>query len=171
MTHRNHPVCFCIVLLLTTALAFAQGERGKSELKTANGAITLNYGRPSLQGRDMLSMLEVGKFWRLGKDEVTALSSPVALAFGSTKIPKGTHSLWLKRVAADTFELVFNRQETGHAMTHDASKDVSSVPLTKSALASPVETLTIDLLTAADGGTLAVRWGTSRLAANFQFAK
>jgi hypothetical protein len=171
MKHRNRLACFCIVLLLTTALAFAQGERGKSELKTANGSITLNYGRPSLQGRDMLSMLEVGKFWRLGKDEVTALSSPVALAFGATKIPKGTHSLWLKRVAVDRFELVFNKQGTGHGMTHDASKDVSSVPLKKSALANPVETLTIDLLPAANGGTLAIRWGTSRLAANFKFAK
>ena len=171
MTHRNRLFFFCIALLLAAALAFGQGERGKSELKTANGPITLNYGRPSLQGRDMLSMLEIGKFWRLGKDEVTALSSPVALAFGSTNIPKGTHSLWLKRVTADTFELVFNKQETGHGMMHDASKDVSSVPLTKSALASPVETLAIDLLPAANGGTLAVRWGTSRLAVSFQFAK
>ena len=74
-------------------------------------------------------------------------------------------------MTADTFELVFNTQETGHGMMHDASKDVSSVPLTKSALASPVETLAIDLLPAANGGTLAIRWGTSRLAVSFQVAK
>jgi hypothetical protein len=171
MSHRNRLVCFCIALLLAAALAFAQGERGKSELKTANGSITLNYGRPSLQGRDMLSRLEVGKFWRLGKDEVTVLFTPVDLAFGSTKIPKGTHGLWLKRAAPNAFELVFSKQVTGHGMMHDASKDVSSVPLTKSALASPVETLAIDLLPAPNGATLAVRWGTSRLAANFKFAK
>ena len=119
----------------------------------------------------MLAKLEVGKFWRLGKDEVTVLSTPVDLAFGSTKIPKGTHGLWLKRVAPDAFALVFNKQVTGHGMMHDASKDVASVPLTKSALAGPVETLAIDLLPAANGGTLAVRWGTARLAASFQFAK
>ena len=171
MTHRNRLVCFCIALLLAATPAFTQGERGKSGLKTANGSITLNYGRPSLQGRDMLSMLETGKFWRLGKDEVTVLSTPVDLTFGSTKLPKGTHGLWLKRVAPNAFELVFSKQITGHGMTHDASKDVSSVPLKKSALASPVETLAIDLLPAANGGTIAVRWGTTRLAANFQFAK
>ena len=171
MIHRNRLVCFCVALLLASALAFAQGERGKSELKTPNGSITLNYGRPVLQGRDMLSKLEVGQFWRLGKDDVTALSSPVALAFGSTTIPKGTHSLWLKRVAADTFELVFNKQGTGHGMMHDASKDMAGVSLTKSALARPAEKLAIDLRPAADGGTLEIRWGTSKLAANFQFAK
>ena len=171
MTHRNSLVCFYIVLLLAAAPAFAQGERGKSELKTPNGSITLNYGRPSLQGRDMLSKLEIGNFWRLGKDEVTVLSSPVAIAFGSATIPKGTHSLWLKRAAADAFQLVFNKQETGHGMTHDATKDEAVVSLTKSALASPAETLAIDLLPAPGGGTIEIRWGTSRLAASFKFAK
>jgi hypothetical protein len=171
MTHRNSLAYFCIVLLLASALVFAQGERGKSELKTPGGSITLNYGRPSLQGRDMLSKLEAGKFWRLGKDEVTVLSTPLDLTFGATKIPKGTHGLWLKRVAPNTFQLVFNKQATGHGMMHDAEKDFASVPLTESALASPVETLAIDLLPAAKGGILAVRWGTARLAASFQFAK
>jgi hypothetical protein len=171
MTRRNRLTCCCISLLLTSMLAFAQAERGKSELKAPNGSITLNYGRPSLQGRDMLAKLQTGAFWRLGKDEVTILSTPVSLAFGSTVIPKGTHGLWLTRVAPDAFALVFNKQVTGHGMMHDASKDVASVPLTKSALPDSVETLAIDLLPAANGGTLAVRWGKARLAAGFQFAR
>ena len=171
MTHRNRVIFCCIGLLFASALVFAQTERGKSGLKTPNGSMTLDYGRPSLQGRDMLAQLAVGKFWRLGKDEVTILSTPVDLAFGSTKIPKGTHGLWLKRTAPDAFELVFNKQVTGHGMMHDAAKDVASVPLAKSAIPKSVETLAIDLLPAPNGGTLAVRWGTSRLAADFQFAK
>ncbi|MBP1623587.1 MAG: hypothetical protein H6Q07_1607 [Acidobacteria bacterium] len=171
MTHRNHLIICCIALLIASALVFAQSERGKSELKTPNGTMTLDYGRPSLQGRDMLAKLEVGQFWRLGKDEVTILSTPVNLAFGSTKIPKGTHGLWLKRAAPDAFELVFNKQVTGHGMMHDAAKDVATVPLAKSAIPKSEETLAIDLLPASTGGTLAVRWGTTRLAANFQFAK
>jgi hypothetical protein len=171
MTRRNCLIFCCIVLWFASTSLFAQSERGKSELKIPNGSITLDYGRPLLQGRDMLAKLEVGQFWRLGKDEVTALFTPVDLTFGSTKIPKGTHSLWLKRVAPDTFELVFNKQGTGHGMMHDATKDFASVPLTKSALTSPVETLAIDLLPAANGGTLAIRWGTTKLATSFQLAK
>jgi len=119
----------------------------------------------------MLAQLAVGSYWRLGKDEVTVLSTPIDLAFGATKVPKGTHGLWLKRVEPDAFELVFNKQATGHGMMHDMAKDVASVPLTKSTIAVPVETLAIDLLPAASGGILAVRWGTTRLAASFQHAQ
>jgi hypothetical protein len=54
---------------------------------------------------------------------------------------------------------------------HDTALDTFIVPLTKSAIASPVETLAIDLLPAAGGGTLAIRWGKAGLAASFQFAK
>jgi len=171
MTQQNRLTHCCLALLLTSVFIFAQSERGKSELKTPNGLITLDYGRPSLQGRDMLGKLEVGSFWRLGKDDVTVLSTPVDLTFGSTKIPKGAHSLWVKRTAPDTFDLVFNRQTTGMGMMHESSKDSASVPLTKSTIARSVETLAIDLLPAASGGTLSINWGTARLTAHFQFAK
>jgi hypothetical protein len=171
MKHGNRLVFCCIALLLACGLAFAQGERGKAELKTPSGSITVDYGRPSLQGRDMLSKLPVGNYWRLGKDEVTVISTPVALGFGPVKVTKGTHGLWLKRQAPEKYELVFNGQVTGHAMVHDAAKDTATVPMTKTTAAKPVETLTIDLAPSANGGKLVVRWGTSQLTAEFQFSK
>ena len=171
MKYRNCLVYCCAALLFASALVFAQAARGKSELKTPNGSITLDYGRPSLQGRDMLSKLVVGNYWRLGKDEVTVLSTPLNLVFGSTKIPKGTHGLWLKRQEPNVFELVFNGQTTGHAMVHDSSKDIASVRMARSILDKPMEALTIELLPAANGGSLVVQWGTSKLAADFQFSK
>ena len=44
----------------------AQAVRGKAEMKAGAGAITVDYGRPSLKGRDMLSQLQDGASWRMG---------------------------------------------------------------------------------------------------------
>jgi hypothetical protein len=163
-------VCALLITLFTAAI-FAQGARGKADLKSPGGSITVDYGRPSLQGRDMLSRLALGSYWRLGKDEVTLFTTPLDLAFGAAKIPKGSYSLWLKKSAAEKYELVFNRQVTGHGMVHDAEKDVAGVPMSRAALPNPVETLTIELQPAPGGGTLAVSWSSSSLATGFKYTK
>ena len=40
----------CVVLAVS---CFAQGDRGKAELKAGAGSITVDYGRPALKGREM----------------------------------------------------------------------------------------------------------------------
>jgi hypothetical protein len=173
MKMRKYCVhAFCALLISIFAVAaFAQGERGKAELKFTGGSITVDYGRPSLQGRDMLSKLPTGGYWRLGKDEVTVISSPVDLMFGSIKIPKGRYSLWLKRPDSNRFELIFNSQVSGHGMNHQAAKDVAGVALDKAALTKPVESLVIDLKPAPNGGVLSIEWGTTTLKSSFKFGK
>ena len=49
-------------------------------MKAGPGAITLDYGRPSLKGRDMLAQLQEGTFWRMGRNEATVLTTPVDLS-------------------------------------------------------------------------------------------
>jgi hypothetical protein len=158
----------CIALAVT---CFAQGDRGKAELKAGAGSITVDYGRPALKGRDMLSQLQVGQFWRMGMNMATVLTTPADLTFGSVKIPKGAYSLWLKLAAADKFELVFNSQTGQWGMQHDVSKDVFSVPLKKEALPTPVEIFTIDLKSAPKGGVFVLNWGKTALTADFQVAQ
>jgi hypothetical protein len=119
----------------------------------------------------MLSQLQAGQFWRMGMNQASVLSTPVDLAFGSTKIPKGAYSLWLKLAAPDKFELVFNSQTGQWGTQHDAAKDVFQVPMKKEALPSSVETLAIELKSAPKGGVFALQWGTTALLANFQFAQ
>src|SRR5512134_441206 len=97
------------VALAVPARAQAQGERGKAEMKAGSGAITVDYGRPALKGRDMLAQLNEGAVWRMGRNEATVLTTPVDLAFGTTRIAKGAYSLWLKK-AGEAFQLVFNSQ-------------------------------------------------------------
>lgn len=159
------------VLFVAVVPGLAQGNRGKAELKAGAGTITLDYGRPSLKGRDMLSKLEVGAFWRMGMNQATVLTTPVSLTFGSVKVPAGAYSLWLKLAASEKYELVFNSQTGIWGTMHDPSKDVFSVPFSKEAQANPVEVFTIDLKSAPRGGILSLSWGSLLLSADFQFAQ
>jgi hypothetical protein len=165
-----------MICLLLAVSCFAQmgktpPARGKAELKAGSASITIDYGRPDMKGRDMLSQLPVGSFWRMGSNISTTLATPVDLAFGSTKVTKGSYSLFLKRADAEKFELVFNSQTGQWGTQHDASKDLFLVPMKKEALTSPIETFTLDLKPAAKGGTIVLSWGTTQLSAEFQFAQ
>jgi Protein of unknown function (DUF2911) len=153
-------------LLLTGVLAMplmAQGLRGKAELKAGTGPITIEYGRPSLKGRDMIGQLKTGDVWRMGQDDPTVLTTPVDLIFGNTKIPKGSYRLQLGKVAEDKYELIFQPQ-SGQS---GASQDLK-VPLKKESVSSPVETFTIELKEGSKGGTFVTSWGTLKLSADFQ---
>jgi len=144
--------------------------RGKAEMKAGDSAITIDYGQPELKGRDMLSQLQVGgQAWRMGNNMASVLTSPVDLTFGSTTVPKGSYSLWLKRTGEEAFELVFNTQTGQWGMQHDTSQDVYSIPLKKETQSSSVEVFTIVLSEASGGGVLALSWGTAKLAAEFKF--
>lgn len=162
---------FCAVLsACLVAPASAQGSRGKAELKAASGAVTVDYGRPSLKGRDMLSQLEAGSFWRMGMNEATVLTTPVDLAFGPTKVAKGSYSLWLKKDAGK-YQLVFNSQTGQWGTQHDPGKDVYTVALDSAELPSPVETFTIDLEKAPTGGEFGLSWGGTKLHKAFTLEK
>lgn len=162
--------CFVVLSAVLTAPASAQAVRGKAEMKAGTGAITVDYGRPSLKGRDMLSQLQEGTFWRMGMNQATVLTTPVDLTFGKTLVPKGAYSLWLKKTG-DTFQLVFNSQTGQWGTQHDPAKDVCTVATTKAALASPVETFTIEVAPEAKGGTFDLSWGATKLTAPFELAK
>jgi Protein of unknown function (DUF2911) len=167
--------CFAVFSALLAVPATAQPPaggpaRGKAEMKAGSGSITIDYGQPSLKGRDMLSQLQEGSFWRMGMNQATVLTTPVDLSFGSTRVAKGAYSLWLKK-AGDAFQLVFNSQTGQWGTQHDASKDVASVAMTKTALSSPVETFTIALVPSANGGSFDLSWGATKLSAPFELAK
>jgi len=165
--------------LFTTALVFcslsvslfAQGERGKAEMKAGSGTIAIDYGKVTLRGRDMLSQLKVGSYWRLGANEATVITSPVDLTFGGKVVPKGTYTLHLKRVSQDGFALTFNSAPPAWGSNEpDASKEVASVPLKKEAVAA-VETLSIGLSGTPGNGVLTISWGTTKLSTGLSVGK
>ena len=146
--------------LFVAAPVFAQNPRGEAKATVAGKAVAIDYGRPSLKGRDMLGQAQVGQSWRMGADAVTGLKTEADLSFGDVKVPKGEDVLTATKVAADQWQLnVLGKSE-------ERTK-VADVPLTVSKLDASVEQFTIDLKGDKDKGELVLRWGTTALATSF----
>ena len=171
MVFRKAPAWVRITLFAITVVihVFPQGNRGKAQLDVQNGTVTVDYGRPSLNGRDMLAQLMVGDYWRMGTNQVTVITVSADAYVGGIKVPKGSYSLWLTKRGVDNYVLVFNSQTGQSGTEHDPSKDLYRVPLMKEELSSPVETFTIELKPVPlKGGILEMSWGDTKLMTTFQ---
>jgi len=144
--------------LLAAAPVFAQNPRGEAKAAFGGKTVAIDYGRPSLKGRDMLGQAQVGQAWRLGADSATTLKTDADLAFGTVAVPKGEYVLRATKVAENAWQL--------NVVGKDDAK-VADVPLTASKLDASVEQFTIDLSADKDKGQLKLRWGTTALATSF----
>jgi hypothetical protein len=140
--------------------AFAQGNpRGEAKATVAGKAVSIDYGRPSLKGRDMLGQAQVGQAWRMGADAATSLKTEADLSFGSAAVPKGEYILTATKVAADQWHL-------NVLATADRAK-VADIPLTAGKLAAGAEMFTIVLTGEKNAGELELQWGTTSLKTSF----
>ena len=167
--------CFAAALagtvLLATALAFAQGgARGTAQLELKGQTISVEYGRPSLNGRtvqQMIGQLKPGDVWRLGSNKSTTFSTSVDLAFGDVTVPKGEYSLWAQKGADGSWKLVFNKQHGQWGTQHDPAQDIAAAPLTETKASKSAEQVTISLAKAGEGGEISILWGEMVLSAKF----
>lgn len=152
---------FALVLLLAALVApapIAQGQgRGEAKVTLAGKSITIDYGRPSLKGRDMLGQLQAGQTWRMGSDADTTLNSEADLAFGGAALPKGAYILQAKRSADNKWMLL---------ATQDG-RVVAEAPLAEQKLTQAVEVFTIELSGQGNKGQFAMKWGVTALTTSF----
>ena len=148
------------IAVCVAAPVFAQGNpRGEAKATVAGKEVAIDYGRPSLKGRDMLGQAQVGQAWRMGADAATGLKTDADLAFGSVNVPKGEYILTATKVAADEWHLNILSKA-------DRSK-VADVPLATSKAPASVELFTIDVKGEKDKGEIKLSWGSIALAAPF----
>jgi Protein of unknown function (DUF2911) len=148
------------LLVLTAGPLLAQGDaRGEAKATVAGKSIVIDYGRPSLQGRDMLGKAEIGQAWRMGKDSPTTLTTEADLRFGNEVVPKGSYVLRATKVAEDKWQL--------NVLKKDDQGKVADVPLTGTKLPASVETLTIELKGEKEKGEFEMKWGTTGLKTSF----
>jgi hypothetical protein len=153
---KSASIGLLLVILAMAGTAFAQ--RGTAETTINGKTIAIDYGRPSLQGRDMLGRLPVGQSWRMGMNAATTLTTQAPLRFGDLQVPVGKHTLTLKRISEDSFHLV---------ITPDGGSP-TEVPVETMKLDDPVETLTMGLESQGDNrGHFALSWGTLAIGTDF----
>jgi hypothetical protein len=154
-------IALAALAVMVAGPAFAQGNpRGEAKAMVAGKAVSIDYGRPALKGRDMLGQAQVGQAWRMGADAATALKTDADLTFGAATVPKGEYVLTATKIAADQWHL----NVLGKAA--DRPK-VAEIPLVQSKLDASVELFTIALKGEKDKGELELHWGTIALKAAF----
>ena len=139
----------------------------RSEWKIDGATIAVEYGRPSLKGREEGTLMPAGQPWRTGADEATLLITDKPLKFGSVSVPAGT--VTINTQPGGKWELIFGKlSKPGQwGIPYNQSLEISRTPMTVTKLAKPVEQLTISIDDTPQGGTLRIEWGTVSARAPF----
>jgi len=161
-------VTILVLVGVSVSVCAAQVSRGTAEVAINGKRIVIEYGRPELQGRDMLGKASVGMVWRMGADDATSLMSEGDLIFGNTRVKQGRYSLFAKKTGADQWELIFNAESKILGTGRKSEKDLLSIPLESSRGQSSTEKFTIVLKsTGQNSGAFSMVWGTMELSAGF----
>lgn len=156
------------VAALTMPVVFGHGNKpGTSTTKVGAGEVTVDFVGPEAKGRDVLSLLQPGSYWRMGADKATTLTTDVDLKVGGTVVPKGSYKLVAHFAQDKSWSLVIAEDlGAGFAPT----KVVAEVSGKISESSDVVENMTIQLEANGSQGTLTIAWGKARLSAAFQAA-
>jgi hypothetical protein len=157
------------VLALLASNGIAHGnERGTTKATIGSAAVTIDYGRPMLKGRDLMKMIQPGDVWRIGSDAPTTIESDADLDFGGTRVPKGKHILLAHYIGPGKWSLVVSSKP---ASQYDPGGKLAEVPMEVQESKDPVEEVTIQLSAKGGQGIIGIAWGTMRLMGSFSVAK
>ena len=148
-----------LVAALAASVSVAQEVRGEAKATLAGKSVAVEYGRPSLAGRDMLGQAKAGTPWRMGSGSPTSLKTEADLTFGSVALPKGSYVLTAVKDEKGSWTVI--------ATNPDSKEKAAEVPLTSTTLKESVEQFTIEVTGKGNAGEFAMMWGTSKMAAAF----
>jgi hypothetical protein len=168
---------FVVVAVIMTAVAVFSlpssvlghgNERGTATTSIRGGTVAIEYGRPTLKGRDLLSQIAPGSYWRLGADTPTVLTTDVGLTLGGQSIAPGKYTLVLKFLGNDKWSLIVADGVTPRSW--EPQKLVAEAALVTAKMDASVEALTIKLSSQENRGSLTIEWGGTRMATEFTAA-
>lgn len=155
---KLHPKA-ALLLTLSATFALAQEPRGETKVMVAGKVVAIEYGRPSLAGRDMLGKAVAGVPWRMGLGSPTSLKTEADLTFATATVPKGTYVLTAVKDDKGAWSLI--------ASSPDGKTKTAEVPLKSTTVKTSAEQFTIELSGKDSAGEFAMTWGTLRMATSF----
>ena len=164
---RSRTIAVVCAILLVALPAASQQSRGKAEATIKGKRVTIDYGRPALQGRDMLGMAQTGMVWRLGMDDATEIKSTGALVVAGKDLKPGSYTLWAKKTGANQWTLAFHPMTGVWGDPPLESGYVAQMPLRFEKVPNSAEQLTISVADKAGDAAITIRWGTAQLTGTF----
>lgn len=147
----------------------AATTRDTARAQVMGAALWLDYGRPSLRGRNVWVNGVLGDtLWRTGGNAATQFRTAADLRINGQTVPAGMYTLFTHVFPGNSrYELIFNRQVGQWGTVYDPKQDLLRVPLTERTVANSAERFTMTIEPNANGGVLAMQWGTKRLEVPF----
>ena len=145
----------------------AISPRDTARATLGDAAITIDYGRPAVRGRDVFRNGVLGDtLWRVGANAPTQFVTTRDLIVGSETLPAGRYVLWV-RAAPDNsnYTLLFNAQTGQAVVPMPPPQTTVAAQLTRRAASSPVERLTIRVAPGGAENELRIEWGMTALGA------
>jgi DUF2911 family protein len=155
-----------LALSLIASAVMAQG-RGAAEVTIKGKKISIDYGRPNLGGRDIVSMAKVGDVWRVGNNMSTSITTEADLVVGGTTVKAGKYSLWAKKTGPDSWTLNFHPKTGVWGAPPLTEGYIAEMPLKTSKVGDSAEQLVISLADNKGKAVVTIHWGTAELIGAF----
>lgn len=163
-----YGAAFSLMISMVRSAWTHGNERGTAKATIGNATVSIDYGRPTLKGRNMLQKIQPGHVWRIGADFPTIIQSDMDLDFGGTRVPRGKHILLARLVEPGKWTLIISNKP---AQQYDPTAKIAEVPMVLRETTDPAEELLIQLSDKGGQGVIEIAWGTSRLLASFAPAR
>lgn len=140
----------------------AKSPHVKTEWTIAPANISIEYGRPSLRGRDIDALMkENGPEWRTGADAASIITTDKALKFGNVTLQPGTYTINTVPGATD-WQIAFGKlgKPGQWGIPYMKDLEVGRAPMKLGKTAAPVEMVTFLIEPGKSAGTLKIEWGT-----------
>jgi hypothetical protein len=138
-------------------------DRGTAEVTVKKTKLSIEYGRPTLNGRDMLSKANVGMIWRIGKNQATRLETTGDLTVAGKELKAGKYTLGAKKTGENSWTLLFYPRTDLQGGQLPQEGYTAELPLKFEKASDSVEALTITLTDQKTEAALKIQWGTAVL--------
>lgn len=123
--------------------------------------ITVNYGSPSVKGRNLWGgLVPYDQVWRAGANEATTLETSSDITIGGKTLPAGKYGFFVLPKEGAAWEVIFNEvAEQWGAYDYDQAKDVIRVNAEPMDVSESHETMDFMI----EDGKLVLYWGKRKL--------
>ena len=132
-----------IIALFITGVVFGQSPRKQAEGVVAKVAVAIDYGSPSVKGRQIWGGLEpYGKVWRAGANQNTTVSFDKDVKVSGKALAAGKYGFFIIPNENNDWVVIFNKKnEDWGAFSYDIKEDALRVKIKPEFVKENQETL------------------------------